>query len=169
MIHMAHHSHDRRTRLLGALMLGQGFLQLFFQYIGTDQLARVAQLFHHQDRGILVDHLIDGGHHTQLHQLLDHFTGLDGHLLRQDANGNHVGQLYFVHFSLGGHFKSVLGVLGVSSLDFLAAAATPGQARFSASRSDRDRLCPAVSAPGGRIATELAALLAAALHQLELP
>ena len=46
-------------------------------------LGRVAHLLDHQHRRVLVDRLVDGGHHAHVHQRLDDFGGLDGHLLRQ--------------------------------------------------------------------------------------
>ena len=43
----------------------------------------VAHFFHENHRGFLVQHLVDGAHLAQLHQLLDDFGCLDGHLVRQ--------------------------------------------------------------------------------------
>ena len=66
---------------------------------------RVAQLFHHNLGGILVQRLVDGDHLTQFHQLFDDFRGLDRHLVRQLSHGN---GFWYVHFN-DAHFLRLRG------------------------------------------------------------
>jgi hypothetical protein len=64
-------------------VLGDDFL---FDRFGFGGAALVAQFFDDQKRGVLVDHLVDRGHHTHFHQAFDHLTSLDSHALRQIAD-----------------------------------------------------------------------------------
>jgi hypothetical protein len=48
----------------------------------------VAHLFHQDHRGFLVQHLVDGAHLAQLHQLLDDLGCLHRHLVRQFGHGD---------------------------------------------------------------------------------
>jgi hypothetical protein len=57
-------------------------------------LGGVAQLLDHQHRRVLVDRLVDGGHDAHVHQHLDDFGGLDGHLLRQLGDRDGLADLF---------------------------------------------------------------------------
>ena len=80
-VDVAHDGDHRRTRLL---VLGHVLaLQVFFDLVALQDLGDVAQFLDHQRRGVVVDGLVDGGHHAHVHHRLDHFGGLDRHLLRE--------------------------------------------------------------------------------------
>jgi hypothetical protein len=61
----------------------------------------VAHFFHHDHGGFLVQHLVDGDHLAQLHQLLDDLGCLDGHLVRQFGHGDGFGHVHFMHDGFG--------------------------------------------------------------------
>ncbi len=80
-IDVTHDGDHRRTRL--EFMRGIGRLQLVFDRALLMQHGRVAEFFDHEHRGVLVDRLVDGGHHAHVHHDLDDFVGLHRHALRQ--------------------------------------------------------------------------------------
>ena len=53
----------------------------------------MAHLLDDEHRGVLVEHLIDRDHHAHLHEGLDDLVGLDGHALRELADGDRVADL----------------------------------------------------------------------------
>ena len=129
-VDVTHHRHHRGARLRGTFVLRQGFLELVLQLVGADQLDFMSHLLDHQGRGVLVDHLVDGRHHTQLHQLLNDLTGLHRHRLGESTDRNHVGHLNFVDLLLGRHLKTVLAVFLVGRLGLLAATTSTGNTRL---------------------------------------
>ena len=88
----------------------------------------MAHLFDHQGSGILINHLINRGHHTQLHQLFNDFTCLDRHLLSKCADRNKIRHFNFIRDFLGRHFKTVLIVARRSG--FLLAATSAHKSVF---------------------------------------
>ena len=74
MVDVTHHCDNRRARLLDTFVLRQGLFKTLLKRIGADQPDRMAELFYNQRCSILIDHLIDRRHHTELHQLLDDST-----------------------------------------------------------------------------------------------
>ena len=100
----------------------------------------MAEFFNHQRRRILIEHLIDRRHHAKVHQLFNHFTCFDRHLLGQIAHGDVLGNVHVINDFFGGCSKACW--LG-SSESFLRRPprrrATPASA---ASRSLIERLWP---------------------------
>jgi hypothetical protein len=47
--------------------------------------------------GVLIQWLVDGDHLAQLHQVLDHFRCLDGHLVRQLGHRDGLWHMHFQH------------------------------------------------------------------------
>ncbi|MNZ67818.1 hypothetical protein D3C78_860740 [compost metagenome] len=87
MVNVTHDGNDRRTRFDFTFEL-QRFGQGVFQGGIADQGHFVAQFFGDQLSGFLVEHLVDGDRGTQLEHELDHFSGLDRHLLGQFRDGD---------------------------------------------------------------------------------
>ena len=86
-----------RGRLLGlSLELGDLLdllLEFFFKRIFRYRLGDVTHLLDQQHRRFLVEHLVDGDHHAHVHQDLDHFGCLHGHLLGQVGHRDRLGDL----------------------------------------------------------------------------
>ena len=100
MVDVAHHGHDRRARQrLGLLrrhvLVGEGF-----RIVQRGNHRAVAHFLHDDHRGVLVQRLVDGRHLAQLHQLLDDFRRLDGHLVRQLGDRDGLGHVHFEHARL---------------------------------------------------------------------
>ena len=83
----------------------------------------MAKLFNDKTRRILINHLVDGCHHTELHKLFDDHTGFNRHLLSEVAHTDIFGQLYVVNNLLGWLLKSVL-ILIVTRASALTTAST---------------------------------------------
>ena len=109
MIDVSHHRHDRRTRQY--LERGVGFaLQIVLYDVFLAQHRRVAHFLHDQDRGVLLDHLIDRGHHAHVHHHLDDFGGFDRHFLRQLSDRHGLADRHLAHDARGRHLETVLCV-----------------------------------------------------------
>src|SRR5258708_19239628 len=67
----------------------------------------MAELLDHQDRGVLVDRLVDGGHDAHVHQHLDDFGRLDGHLLRELGDSDGFSDTDFTYHWRSGHLESM--------------------------------------------------------------
>ena len=94
--------------------VGQMILEdLFLPFAGN---GLVAHFFYQQERGFLINKLIDRSHFTHLHHGLDQFLGLDVHALGQIAQGNGFRYFDFVDFLLRRGFKAVLLVHGALHL-----------------------------------------------------
>ncbi|MNQ64530.1 hypothetical protein D3C85_789580 [compost metagenome] len=96
MVDVTHDGDHRRARLGLALEL-EGFGQLFFQGVLADQRDLVAQLFGHQLRGFLVEHLVDGHRGAHLEHELDDFRALDRHLRSQFGHCDGLANADFTH------------------------------------------------------------------------
>src|SRR6202789_1487726 len=108
-IDVAHHRHDRRTRQY--LERGVGLaLQIVLYDVFLAQHRRVAHFLHDQDRGVLLDHLIDRGHHAHVHHHFDDFGGFDGHLLRQLSDRHGFADRHLAYDARGRHLETMLGV-----------------------------------------------------------
>ena len=110
-IDMTHDRDHRRPRQWLTLGLG-GLCHHVLELIFFEQFDLVAHLFDHDLRRILVDDLIDRGHHTHTHHRLDNFAGLDRHLLCQFGHGDGLGQRDLAHHRRSGTFERVLAVHG---------------------------------------------------------
>ena len=64
-------------------------------------MCNVAHFFDQDHGSFLIQHLIDGHHLTQLHQLLDHLGCLDGHFVRQLGNGDGLRDMHFAYDRFG--------------------------------------------------------------------
>jgi hypothetical protein len=60
------------------ILVGEGF-----RIVQRCHHRLVAQFFHHDHGGVLVQRLVDGDHLAHLHQRLDDLRRLDGHLVCQ--------------------------------------------------------------------------------------
>src|ERR1700733_12832130 len=69
-------------------------------------LGRVAHLLHHEHRGIRVEGLVDGRHHTEIHQHFDDLGRLDRHALRELADGDGLANHDLAVHGSRGHFKA---------------------------------------------------------------
>ena len=82
----------------------------------------MAEFFHHNQGGVLVDGLVDGDHHAHFHQGFDHFHAFDCHFVRQIGNGNGFGNQDFVNDRFGRRLEGVLVRLEFEFLTFFTAA-----------------------------------------------
>ena len=112
MVNVTHNGNDRCPWQCFTLVLGNRFLQGFFQCIGVHQLNLVAHLFNHHSGGILIDHLVDGYHGTEFEHVLDNFSSLDRHLVSKFTNGNSFRNGNFTDHSRCWFGKAVLIELG---------------------------------------------------------
>jgi len=99
MVDVAHDSHHGRARLQDDVLLVH-FLRFGKQGIRIVELGGLGDVSHfldHDHRGLLVEDLVDGDHRSELHQHLDHFGGLDRHLVCQVGNGNGLRHQHLAH------------------------------------------------------------------------
>ena len=82
----------------------------------------MAEFFHHNQGGVLVDGLVDGHHHAHFHQGFDDFYAFDCHFVRQVGHGNGFGNQDFVYDRFGRRLESMLVRLEFQLFAFLAAA-----------------------------------------------
>ena len=83
-VDMAHDRHYRRARQQSSFLLFDLMLQLQGAVgIEGDIFYLVIELGRDQSRGIGIEHLVDGRHHTHAHQLFDDFTRLHAHFSRK--------------------------------------------------------------------------------------
>src|SRR5205823_432697 len=104
-VDVAHDGDHRRARR--HLRLGLRALQVLLDLVLLEDLGSVAHLLDYQHRGVLVDRLIDGGHHAHVHQRLDDLVGLDGHLLCQLRHRDRLTDTDLVHQRRGRHLESM--------------------------------------------------------------
>ena len=128
-VDVTHDGDDRRTRL--ELVRGIGGLQLVFDRAFLVKHGGVAELFDHQHRGVLIDGLVDGGHHAHVHHHLDDFVGLHGHALRQLADRDGLADL---HIALDRRGRTLEAVL-TRDVDLRRTTARPGRRRAAVSFS----------------------------------
>src|SRR5690606_31014505 len=76
-VDVTHDGHHRRTRHEFAFVI-DGLHEVLLHGVGGHQLGLVAHFLHDEGRGVLVQHLIDGGHYAHGHQLFDDLAGLYG-------------------------------------------------------------------------------------------
>ena len=152
MIDMAHHGHHRRTRLGRGVGMRFGIDEEGFRIVelGGDRL--MAHVFNHDHRGVLIQHLVDGDHLAHLHQGLDHFGGLDRHLVRQIAHRDGFRYVDFAHRRFGRRHEGRLIVVRVPALAVTALLrATPtGCPADIPAGLDRALLGRVVTLPGDR-------------------
>ena len=142
MVDVAHDRHDRRTRGLRSLhrLLVLGDVRLGIVQLGSLRL--VTHLLDEDDRGLLVEHLVDGDHRTQLHQRLDHLGSLHRHLVRKLADSDRLRHRHLAHDRLGRRVEGRPFLLCVARLVASAARMPPGNATAGvATRLDHPAAC----------------------------
>ena len=145
-VDMAHHGDDRRPRnALADVLLFLGN-QLLLDVLLFGGLGRVPHFLDHENRRVLVETLIDGDHDAHLHQHLDHFGGLDGHLLGEVGHGDGLG-----HLHLAGDGGRRLGK-AVLRRPARAGGADPGPRPAAARRGALGHMQFLASVPGLRLA-----------------
>ena len=129
-VHVAHDGDHGRTRQ------GLGGLGLHFfvgEGLGVVQRGHhggVAHFFDDDHGRVLVERLVDGDHLAHLHQRLDDFGCLDGHLVRQLGHGDGFRHMHFQHAMLCG--RCLGGLLAVAFAAAAFWAATPVVAAHAA-------------------------------------
>ena len=132
-VHVAHDGHHRRARQrfgLGVLLLVREGLRV----VQRGNHGGVAQLFYHDHGGILVQRLVDGDHLAQLHQLLDDFGCLNGHLVRQFSHGNGLGHVHFQHPEFRCRCGAVVFAVAVTTALATGSGAPVGRAAGTGAR-----------------------------------
>ena len=122
MVDVTHDGNDRRTRQCFGFHGFHAFIQECFRIVGSSRFADVAEFFHHNQGGVLVDGLVDGDHHAHFHQGFNHFDAFNGHFVRQIGNGNGFGNQDFVYDRFGRRLEGVLVRLEFEFLAFFTAA-----------------------------------------------
>ena len=117
-IDVSHHGHHRRARQRFGRGMRIGLDEIGLRIVQLRRLGLVAHLLDHDHRGLLVEHLVDGGHGAELHQGLDDLGGLHRHAVSQLADGDGLGHRDLAHQRLG----------GLRERRFAAAALVPGAA-----------------------------------------
>jgi hypothetical protein len=89
-VDVAHDRNDGRPRLERRLGLFDLVLDLELGFrVERDVLDLMIELGRDQCRGVGVEHLVDGGHHAHLHELLDDIARLDAHVAREVADADY--------------------------------------------------------------------------------
>ena len=108
MINVSHHRDNGCSGLWSAFLTGQRLFEALLDLFCTFQNNAMPQFFHNQRRGILVEHLVDGRHDTQIHELFDDLARFDSHLLRQIAYGDVLGDIDVINDFFGWLLESML-------------------------------------------------------------
>ena len=122
MVNVTHHGNHRRTRQCFGFYCFNAFIQECFRVVGGGRFADVAEFFHHNQGGVLVDGLVDGYHHAHFHQGFNHFHAFNGHFVCQVSNGNGFRYQNFVYDRLGWCLEGVLVWLKFEFFTFFATA-----------------------------------------------
>ena len=105
-------------------MACERLLQLLLELIITLQLNAMTEFLYHETRCVLINHLVNGCHDTELHQLFNHHTRFHRHLLRKITHANVFWQLDVVNNFLGRLLEGMLVRL-IAATSPLTAARTP--------------------------------------------
>ena len=124
MINVAHDRDNRRPGFGRAFLTRQRLLELLLNGLSAFQYNTMTQFFYDQRRGVLVEHLIDVSHHTQVHKLFDDFACFDRHLLCQVAYRDVLGDIDVVDDFFRWLLKGMLIWLALQLLP--PSTATPG-------------------------------------------
>ena len=73
----------------------------------------MAHFFNDNNRGFLIQDLVDGHHHAHVHERLDDFTGFHCHLVCKIRNRDGFGYQNFMHDRLSRCRKSMLLIFGI--------------------------------------------------------
>ena len=98
-VDVAHDRDDRRTRQSGIFDVLQ-FTEDGFGIVRLGGDGLVAHFLDDEHRRVLIEHLVDRDHLPHLHEGLDHFGGLDGHLVGKVRNADRLRHLNFTHHLL---------------------------------------------------------------------
>src|SRR6185312_9338098 len=110
MVDVSHDRHHGRTRLQGSFSLIA--LQILLDLVFPEHLGRMTELLDYQHRGVLVDRLVDRGHHAHVHEHFDDLGRLDRHFLGELADSHRLANIDLAHHRCGGHLKPMLAALG---------------------------------------------------------
>ena len=138
-VDVAHDGHDRRARQLLGFRHGGRFVQEGFRIVQLGGDGDVAQFLDHDHGRFLVQHLVDGDHLAQLHQVLDDFRGLDGHLVRQVGHADGLGHVDFTRdeFLRRRLVAAIVLLVATATAAGLAAALAAGAPAVAAGRRRR--------------------------------
>jgi len=140
-IDVTHDGDHRRAWLEGDILLvgARGLIEEGIRVVELRGKGFVTHFLDDDHRRFLVERLIDGHHRAHLHQRLDHFGGLDRHLVRQIGNGDRLGHIDLVDHRLHRQLERVFLLLtaGAASgtlavLVVPPAGSTGGAARLQA-------------------------------------
>ena len=120
-VHVAHDGDHRSARQQFGVFLTRIFVGEGFWIVQRRHHGLVAHFFHHDHGGVLVQRLVDGDHLAHLHQGLDHFRGLDRHLVCQLC---HRDGFRHMHFDDPGFHRC--GVLVIVALIAVVTTAATG-------------------------------------------
>ena len=104
-VDVTHDGHDRRTRQ--HFDIGRGLEQLLLDLVFLQRDRRVAEFLDDERGGVLVDGLVDRGHHAHLHHRLDDFVGLDRHAVGELADRDGLRDLHVTLDRRGGLHETV--------------------------------------------------------------
>ena len=97
MVNVAHDGYHRSARQRLKLGLRHVIVGKCFWIVQRSDHRLVAQLFHQNHGGVLVQRLVDGDHLAELHQLLDHLRGLHRHLVGEFRHRDGFRHVHFQH------------------------------------------------------------------------
>ena len=120
-VNVTHDGNHRRTRQCFGFHGFHAFIQECFRIVGGGRFADVAEFFHYNQGGVLVDGLVDGDHHAHFHQGFNHFDAFNGHFVCQVGNGNGFRYQDFVYDGLSRRLEGVLVWLKFEFFAFFAA------------------------------------------------
>ena len=96
-VHVAHDGYHRSARQRLKLGLRHVVVGKGFWIVQGCNHRFVAQLFHQNHGGVLVQRLVDRDHLAELHQLLDHLRGFHRHLVGEFSHRDGFGHVHFKH------------------------------------------------------------------------
>ena len=99
------HDRDHRCPWLALALDLQRLPKVLLHLVLGHDLGLVAEFLDQQDRGVLVERLVDRGHDAHAHQGLDRLAGLNAHPLRQFANRHHAAYFHFAGNELLGFLE----------------------------------------------------------------
>ena len=108
MINVPHYGHNRRSGLWRTFLAGNRLLKAFLDFFGALKHHSVSELLDYQSRRVLIEHLVNVGHHSQIHQFFNHLTRFDSHLLGQIADRDVFRDIDVVDNFFSGLLKRVL-------------------------------------------------------------
>ncbi len=109
-------THDRdygSTRQGFDVRMFDTLFQQCFRIVELGRMRRVAHLFDQNHRGFLIEHLVDGDHLAELHQMFDDFRRFHGHLVRKFGDGNRLRHMHFLDHRFGRRLEIGFAAIGM--------------------------------------------------------